>query len=237
MDVISIKPIRMVIGPDSICPFCSAHIKNKVGETFIEIDVSPEKCYQYTHPIGAGTGTGTNDIDNLLRVQFVYCPYCDKTSSKVLNCNKNMWINIEPLSEIKQFPNVPSELYKDYSEACAILNLSPTASATLSRRCLQKMVRERWGIEMNRLLDEINTIPTSNISQLERDALHAVRNIGNIGAHPDKILEVTSEDAELTIRIIELFLQKWYVDEPANKALLDSAIKKNREKQDLKNAK
>lgn len=86
------------------------------------------------------------------------------------------------------------------------------------------MIHERWNIELQTLVKEIDKIPNSNISQLERDALHAVRKIGNIGAHPDTILEVDSKDAELTIRIIEIFLQKWYIDEPASQKMLSTAI-------------
>ena len=34
------------------------------------------------------------------------------------------------------------QLMDDYEEACAIVNLSPKASATLSRRCLQGMIAQ-----------------------------------------------------------------------------------------------
>ena len=39
-------------------------------------------------------------------------------------------------------PEVPSEFTKDYQEACLVLTDSPKASAALSRRCLQNLLRE-----------------------------------------------------------------------------------------------
>lgn len=232
MTAIKMTKWGMSIKPDSICPFCNAHIENKVGDTLIEISNTPEECKQHIHPVEKLDYSGKSK-DELI-IKYVYCPYCQKTSYKVMDCERNVWINIYPKSKAKQFPNVPKDLYKDYSEACEILDLSPSASATLSRRCLQKMIRDRWNIELKNLINEINTIPATNISQIERDALHAVRQIGNIGAHPDKILEVEPEDAELTLRIIEIFLQKWYVDDPATQALLAVAIQSNQKKQNAK---
>jgi hypothetical protein len=41
---------------------------------------------------------------------------------------------------------IPEQIKDDYYEACSILNLSPKASATLARRCLQGMIRDFWGI-------------------------------------------------------------------------------------------
>jgi hypothetical protein len=48
-----------------------------------------------------------------------------------------------PSSSAKTFPNyVPKVILDDYNEACLIRDLSPKASATLSRRCLQGMIRD-----------------------------------------------------------------------------------------------
>lgn len=230
MEPIGIKKFDIIVGK-SECPFCGAHIDNRVGDTFIQIDVSPREISQHMVQLAPCY----SKIENELRIEYLICPYCEKTSYKVYDCNQNLWVNIFPLSNCKQFPDsVPKEVYKDYSEACNILSLSPSASATLSRRCLQKMIRNHWGIELSNLVNEINTIPNTNISNLERNALHAIRQIGNIGAHPDKILDVEPEDAELTIKIIEIFLQKWYVDDPANQNLLEKAIETNRLKQNAK---
>jgi hypothetical protein len=40
---------------------------------------------------------------------------------------------------------VPPEFANDYKEACLIIANSPKASAALSRRCLQNILREKAG--------------------------------------------------------------------------------------------
>lgn len=51
-----------------------------------------------------------------------------------------------PPSGAKAFPDfVPAAIRADYEEACLIVDLSPKASATLSRRALQGMIRDFWG--------------------------------------------------------------------------------------------
>ena len=50
---------------------------------------------------------------------------------------------ILPSSRAKPQPEfIPQALREDYEEACKIRNLSPKASATLARRCLQGMIRD-----------------------------------------------------------------------------------------------
>src|SRR5438094_2082942 len=52
-----------------------------------------------------------------------------------------------PSSAAKIFPNyVPTAVLDDYKEACLIRDLSPKASATLSRRCLQGIIRDFWSV-------------------------------------------------------------------------------------------
>ena len=51
-----------------------------------------------------------------------------------------------PESDAKVFPDyIPQQIREDYVEASKIKELSPKASATLSRRCLQGMIRDFWG--------------------------------------------------------------------------------------------
>src|SRR5215472_1405790 len=52
------------------------------------------------------------------------------------------WL-LRPEARCRQLPDyVPEPIRNDYHEACRIVNLSPKASATLSRRCLQGMIRD-----------------------------------------------------------------------------------------------
>jgi hypothetical protein len=123
--------------------------------------------------------------------------------------------NLIPPSTAKVFPDyVPQPIRDDYVEACLIRDLSPKASATLSRRCLQGMIRNFWGIEKARLIDEIAALK-GKTDDLTWKAIDAVRSIGNIGAHMEKdinvIVDVEPEEAQKLIGLIELLIKDWYI--------------------------
>jgi hypothetical protein len=120
-----------------------------------------------------------------------------------------------PESSARVYPKyVPKPIRADYVEACAIRDLSPKASATLSRRCLQGMIRDYWGIKKDRLIDEIKALEDKT-DPLTWKAIDAVRSIGNIGAHMEKdidlIIDVDEDEAQQLIRLIELLIKDWYV--------------------------
>ena len=120
-----------------------------------------------------------------------------------------------PASSAKVFPDyVPQPIRDDYVEACAIRDLSPKASATLSRRCLQGMIRDFWKIAKARLVDEIDAIK-DKVDALTWEAIDAVRQVGNIGAHMEKdinvIVDVDPDEAQHLIGLIELLMKDWYV--------------------------
>lgn len=123
--------------------------------------------------------------------------------------------HLKPQSEAKPFPDyIPAPILQDYEEACLIASLSPKASATLSRRCLQGIIRDFWGISKARLVDEINAL-SGQIDASTWSAIDSVRSIGNIGAHMEKdinlIVDVEPEEAELLLRLIEVLLEEWYI--------------------------
>ena len=115
----------------------------------------------------------------------------------------------------KNFPNyIPDNILNDYKEACSIVELSPKASATLSRRCLQGMIRDFWGIQKDKLFNEISELKTK-VPILTWEAIDSLRKIGNIGAHMEKdvnvIVEVEPAEAATLIALIESLLTEWYV--------------------------
>jgi hypothetical protein len=131
---------------------------------------------------------------------------------------------LRPASIAKpQHETVPSPLVADYEEACAIINASPKASATLARRCLQGMIRNFCGITKDTLNAEIIELikqldagdAPRQVSEESITAINAVRKIGNIGAHFEKdinlIVDVDADEAEALINLIELLFQEWYV--------------------------
>lgn len=120
-----------------------------------------------------------------------------------------------PESESKPFPDyIPKQLRDDYSEACLIRNKSPKASATLSRRCLQGMIRDYCGIKKGRLIDEIDELK-GKVDAETWKAIDSVRHVGNIGAHMEKdvnlIIDVDPKEASLLIWLIETLFEEWYI--------------------------
>ncbi len=121
--------------------------------------------------------------------------------------------NLLPESAAKPFPDyIPKQIINDYKEACLIKEKSPKASATLSRRCLQGIIRDFWKIKKNRLVDEIDELQ-NKIDPTVWKAIDAVRRVGNIAAHMEKdvnlIIDVDTKEVELLIWLIEtLFKEK-----------------------------
>ena len=108
--------------------------------------------------------------------------------------------------------------------------MSPKASATLIRRCLQGMIRDFCGISKATLYKEIqelrqqvdNGSAPNGVSNESVDAIDQIRGIGNIGAHMEKdvtvIIPVEKEEAQLLIELTELLFEEWYI---ARKRRLD----------------
>jgi hypothetical protein len=143
-----------------------------------------------------------------------------------------------PSSEAVAFPDyVPKAVLDDYSEACLIRDLSPKASATLSRRCLQGIIRDFWNVSKPRLIDEVEAI-RDRVDPLTWSAIDAVRQIGNIGAHMEKdinvIIDVEPQEANLLIGLIETLIKDWYVlrhdRQEQLRAIVDLSAKKKQVK-------
>lgn len=123
--------------------------------------------------------------------------------------------NLKPSSSAKPLPTyIPKPVADDYNEACLIRDLSPKASATLSRRCLQGMIRDFWQVTKATLYLEIEAIK-DKVDPEAWEAVDAVRSIGNIGAHMEKdisiIIDVDPKEAQLLIELIETLIDEWYV--------------------------
>ena len=127
-----------------------------------------------------------------------------------------------PPAQMKMMPDyVPGAVIADYKEACLIAALSPKASATLARRCLQGMIRDFWKVKPGRLIDEIAAIK-EHVDADAWEAIEAVRSVGNIGAHMendiDVIVDVEPEEAKLLIGLIESLVDEWYISRHERKS-------------------
>lgn len=129
---------------------------------------------------------------------------------------------IIPRGQARPQPDyIPAPLREDYYEACLIRDLSPKASATLSRRCLQGMIRDFCKISKPRLIDEIKALQSAvadgsadrAIATETVEAIDHVRSLGNVGAHMEKeidlIVSVDPGEAQAMIELIEMPFEEW----------------------------
>jgi len=232
-----------------ICPFCnhSATISDDdyhVDRTTLTIDnimgpqilisefvVCPNPdCRKYNLSISLWKAKYNISSDQYPQDKYTRYKY---TQDKLLR----KW-NLIPPSEAKTFPNyIPKAIIDDYKEACLIRDLSSKASATLSRRCLQTMIRDFWKVKGKRNLKEEIEAIKDIIDPLTWKAIGAVRNIGNIGAHMEEdinlIVDVEPNEAKLLIELIETLIKEWYVNKHEREERLKKIVQVS-DKKDIK---
>jgi len=125
---------------------------------------------------------------------------------------------------------VPANIAKDYLEARLVLPLSPKASAALSRRCLQNLLRDAAKVKPSDLSKEIQeVIDGGKLPSQLADSIDSIRNIGNFAAHPIKskstgeIVDVEPEEAEWNLDVLESLFDFYYV-QPAKVAKKREAL-------------
>ena len=112
--------------------------------------------------------------------------------------------------EFSVAPEVPADYSAEFLESSAALEYSAKASAALSRRLLQKTLRDKLGIVKRDLSQEIDEfIESSKAPTYLTDAIDAIRQIGNFAAHPIKfrntgeIVDVEPGEAEWILEVLE----------------------------------
>lgn len=202
------------------CPHCLVEYHANPSKNFIGEDkeggwsISNEycpnpKCQRLIIVAGTGDMSGPETMRRLANVRnwFYISPYGGSTR--------------QPCP-----PEVPDDLRGDYNEACLVMNLSPKASAALSRRCLQHLLRKYAAVEANppTLYQEIEeVIKNGGLSSGITDLLHTLREIGNLAAHPKEspageIINVEPHEAELSLTVLESLFDFYFVLPAKNKA-------------------
>lgn len=210
------------------CPYCN-----------MVMSVSSETNTKQYPSFSNSFGKHFNTFDSsCLEINFFNCPNCGQYTifaKGVGSAVEDVDLYIRPISLAKQFPEyIPEAIRRDYSEACAILKLSPKSSATLARRCLQGMIRDFWKINETNLKKAIDNLE-NKISAKQWAVIDAVRRLGNIGAHMEKdinlIVEIDPGEAEKLINLIELLLDQWYIDRYEQEQLYNDILEINDTKQ------
>lgn len=222
------------------CPFCQSYFpltRDTYSGYLSSFDYS-DNSYSSPTPLPISTYKMESSSSEI-NIEFFKCPACGKTSTKISATGsqypKNLNMFFYPLSLAKQLPDyIPTSIKEDYEEAYRIVNLSPKASATLSRRCLQGMISDFWGINERTLYKSIDKLK-DKIPSSQWEAVDSVRKIGNIGAHMENdinlIIDIDPKESEILLQFIELLIRKWYIvrhdEETTLKKIVDMSEKKS----------
>ncbi len=122
-----------------------------------------------------------------------------------------------------------AEMTRDYNEAAMILEVSPRASAALSRNCLEKLLRKKAPVldpENLSLMELISYIvDTGALSSELTTLLHYVLELSSFSAtpvkneHPGVIVDVSLEEAELNLNVLQRLFEVYYVHPAKNNAI------------------
>jgi hypothetical protein len=192
-----------------------------------------ERAFAQVREMNLGVDQKANRSFSLVRSD---CP-CGETSLYLRDAAADQWdIGAErliypPASSSYPPPpaEVPSPLAADYREACLVIAMSPKASAALSRRCLQIILRDRAGVRPDNLNKEIDEAIAQGLPTSLEKQLDAVRVIGNFAAHPNKssstgeVVDVEAHEATWNIETLQHLFDHFYA-RPAQEAARLAAI-------------
>ncbi|WP_063894127.1 DUF4145 domain-containing protein [Burkholderia stagnalis] len=192
------------------CPHCSVEVHDTRTETLIAFDDED------SHVL---------DGDTVWLAYAMQCPSCKAPVIYLGSADSQQHHEKTPafmayprvVNRPKPPQQVPVHIAEDYVEACLVLSDSPKASAALSRRCLQTVLREH-GYAQRDLAPAIQAaLDSGTLPALVAESLDAIRNVGNFAAHPMKdtntgaILPVEAEEAEWNLEVLSDLFDFYYV--------------------------
>jgi hypothetical protein len=213
------------VGRNWECPYCGkGQVVARERRDFHRVDLNTGESYVgLTSALILSTVCANSDCRKLTFTMVLQKRTFNSRGEDPLGDIVHNW-QLMPESSAKPLPDyIPEPLRQDYIEACRIRDLSPKASATLSRRCLQGMIRDFCGIARKRLVDEINGLRSAvsegkapaGVQPDTIDAIDHVRSIGNIGAHMEAdinhLVDVDPDEAQSLLELLELLFEEWYV--------------------------
>ena len=120
---------------------------------------------------------------------------------------------------------VPADIVEDYMEACLVLVDSPKASAALSRRCLQNLLRQAAGVKQGNLSGEIQQVLDSGkLPPILAENIDAFATSGISPRTPIRALaQVTScpvepLEAEWNLEVLESLFDFYFVQPARDQA-------------------
>lgn len=184
-----------------------------------------------------------HDKEARWNLMMTKCPACEKMilkeQQKTLSSLGGYWVLdketlIHPswIARTPLPPEVTDEYSKPYKKASQVLPISSEASAALSRKCLQHLLREKAKVKPGNLTDEIQEVINSgNLPSHLAESIDAIRNVGNFATHPIKstntgeIVDVENGEAEWLLDTLE-GLFDFYLIQPAKTKKKKDALNK-----------
>jgi len=130
-------------------------------------------------------------------------------------------------------PGVPDDIAVDVAEAALVLSDSPRASAALSRRALQSILRIACGVRHGSLAAEIDEVISSGkLPDYLNKQIDAVRNVGNFATHPienqssGEIVKVYPDEANWSLYLVSSLIHHFYVVIPDHQQKMAALNKK-----------
>jgi Domain of unknown function (DUF4145) len=191
-----------------VCPWCSREVTPTWNEVDVEYQVEPSGD---TYP---GDKIHVACCPSCLKrlLYFEWGRYPGRTTERIYPTGH----------QARRAPSqVPADIAQDYNEAMAVLELSPKASATLSRRCLQQLLNfkgytaENLYGQVRALLDETDL--NKRLPEAVRAVVDAIRQFGNFGAHPIhdtetlKMIDVEPYEAEFCLELLNALFEYYFV--------------------------
>jgi hypothetical protein len=206
------------------CPHCLQSFFEKWSEKYLEKDTGAFWSVAYT------LCPACNKVVVMLGWSYAYNEDANKIRTLPSDAT---WTLVRPRTSMRPPcpQSVPKEVAEDYNEACLVLADSPKASAALSRRCLQNLLRHAAKVKPGDLFKEIDEAISQGMPNYLSESLHDVRIIGNFAAHPMKsqrtgeILPVEPHEAEWNLETLEQLFEFYYVQRAVAEAK-KAALKK-----------
>jgi hypothetical protein len=209
------------------CPHCRQGVQF-VGPLFSE---DGGKASQHDGPMSILYSTSKGKITTEVIAVMCPMPACTRFSIFLVDSANDVVRCVYPGDGDRPVPievdNEHPSIASDFREAAAVLPFSPKASAALSRRCLQTLLREKAGVKPGNLDKEIEEA-MKKLPPYLADAIDAIRQVGNFAAHPIKsqhtgeITEVEPEEAEWQLDTLERLFEHYYVEPAKLKAQRDA---------------
>ena len=204
-------------------------------------------CRTSYYPNTSTATIGQDKDSDLWQLQFEHCPACGKFNMRLVwgvpykQTPNSFYIVhgtriIHPKGGLQRKPassDVPKAIAEDYNEACLVMADSAKASAALSRRCLQTILREHAKVKHQDLSKEIDEVlATGHLPTHLAVDIDAIRNYGNFAAHPIKstssgeIVPVEPGEAEWQLDVLEGLFDFYFVGPAESKRKRDALNKK-----------